>query len=279
MKSQLKDIIYENSPSIYTFDSWKKWNTTMIMVWVHGNELAWPNAVLEIMKNIQVETWKLYFIFANLEALKKNVRQTEKNMNRSFVKNNSWITYEDKRANEIMEILNHSDYLLDVHNTLNEKNSIPFLISEYPELWKYFDVKKIVSWFDTLHPGGSDGYMNSIWKVWLCLESGNIYDEKWPKIAKNGILNFLKYTRNIAWKPKIFSNQEYIDFDKIYKNKTLNFVFAKEFKEFEKIKKGQVIWYDNGKEVLSDRNGYIVFTYIPKNIGDEVFCLGKRKNV
>lgn len=274
MSQQLQNIIEAQSPSIYIFDSEKKGNITTIMVWVHGNELSWPNAIIEIIKTLKIQSWKVFIIFANLKALQQNVRQTEKNMNRSFVQSNTGTTYEDKRAREIMKILEKSDYLLDIHNTLNIENSIPFLISEHPELWKYFDVEKIVSGFDELHPGGSDGYMNEIWKIWLCLESGSIYDPKWPEIAKKWILNFLKYTKNIVGIPETFSNQEYIKFDTIYKNKTLDFKFTKTFEDFEKIEKWQIIWYDGNTEIFSDRDGYIIFTYIPKYIGDEVFCLG-----
>ncbi len=197
-------------------------------------------------------------------------------MNRSFIKDNNGNTYEDERAREIMKILDKSDYLLDIHNTLNEENSVPFLISEYPELWKYFDVEKIISGFDELHPGWSDSYMNSIGKIWLCLESGSIYDPKWQEIAKKGITNFLKYTKNTSWEAETYKNQEFIRFDTIYKNRTLDFKFEKEFLDFEKIQKWQVIWYDGWKKVISDRDWYIVFTYVPKNIWDEVFCLWYR---
>jgi hypothetical protein len=56
-------------------------------------------------------------------------------MNRCFLENNKSETYEDKRVvNDIIPYLLKSDYLLDVHNTLNENNSIPFLISEYSDL-------------------------------------------------------------------------------------------------------------------------------------------------
>lgn len=267
-------MIIKKENSIIKLNSNIPWKTTTIMVWVHGNELSWVNALLQILEDIKIVKWKVYFIFANLKAIEIWERQFEKDMNRCFLENNNWNTYEDKRVMEIIPYLQESDYLLDVHNTLNTWNSIPFLISEYKDLWKYFDVNFIISWFDKLHPGWSDGYMNNIWKIWLCLESGSIYDKKWPEIAKNWILNFLKFTWNIDWKIQKKEKQEFIKFDKIYKNKTLDFKFIKEFFDFEKIKKWQIIAYDWDQEIISDRNGYILFTYIPKKIWDECFCLG-----
>jgi len=273
---KLSEIIDWKTESIYTFDSWKDWNITTVMVWVHGNELAWPQILVKLIKKIDIKFWKVFFIFANLKALEQWVRQVEKNMNRCFVKWNKSGTYEELRAREIMKFLDQSDYLLDVHNTINEQNSIPFLISEHDEIWKFFNVRKIVSWFDELHPWWSDSYMNSIWKVWLCLESWSIYDKNSEIIAENWILNFLKYTWNVDWEAERYSSQEFIKFDYLYKNKTLNFKFTKEFKDFEKIKKWQIIWYDWDLIIKSDRDWFIIFPYIPRNIWDEVFCLWRK---
>lgn len=268
-------MIIKKKDSIIEFDSNNPWNITTIMAWVHGNELSWINAIFEIIKDIKVISWKVYFIFANLKAIEIAERQYEKNMNRCFFEEKMWATYEDNRVQEIIPYLKESDYLLDIHNTLNTKNSIPFLISEYKELWDIFDVNLIISWFDKLHPWWSDGFMNKIWKVWICLESWSIYDKKWPKIAKDGIINFLKYTWNIDWKYTIKKNKTFINFDKIYKNESLNFKFVKDFLDFEKISLWQVIAYDGDKKITSDRDWYIMFTYNPKNIQDECFCLGK----
>ena len=272
MTNKLTNIINWKSSSVIEINWKKPWNTTTIMVWVHWNELSWVNALLEILDEIKIISWKIYFIFANLKALKLNQRQFEKNMNRCFIENNIWTTYEDKRANEITPYLQKSDYLLDVHNTLNKNNSIPFLISEYKELWQYFQVDLVVSGFDELHKWWSDWYMNLIWKKWICLESWSIYDEKWVEIAKNWILNFLKFTKNISGNPKTYEKQKFINFDNIYKNKTLNFRFTKEFLDFEKVNLWQIIAYDWEEKIISQKDWYIVFTYNPKNIWDECFC-------
>ena len=65
-------------------------------------------------------------------------------------------------AQKIIPILRESDILLDMHNTLDPKQSFRFLISEYPDLDRYFPVDKVISGLDTLHPGGSDDLMNRL---------------------------------------------------------------------------------------------------------------------
>jgi hypothetical protein len=168
--------------------------------------------------------------------------------------------------------------LLDIHNTTSFYNSVKFLISEYKDFWKYFDIKYIISWFDNLHPWWSDSYMNSIWKKWFCLEcwSINFWDKKESeKLAEKSIINFLKLTWNINWKVEIFNNQKFIKFDYIYKNKTLNFKFKKNFKDFEKIEAWEIIAYDWEEKIKAKENSYILFSYKPSKIWDECFCLGK----
>ena len=149
------------------------------------------------------------------------------------------------------------------------------MISEYKELSKYFEVKYVISGLDILHPGGSDGFMNTVWKIGLCLESGSIYDPAWPEIAKKWILNFLKWTGNITGAPEEASNQEFINLDYIYKNKTTNFKFTKKFLDFEKVPAGFVIAYDGEEEVKFDEERIILFTHEIKDIGEECFCVGK----
>lgn len=251
------------------------WPTTTIMVWVHGNEKAWINALDELLQDFSIDAGTVYCIYANIQAIKEDKRYIEKNMNRCFLKNISATVYEEQRAQEIISYLNQSDYLLDIHNTTNKENSIPMLISEYPELGKYFAVPYVVSWFDILHPGGSDGYMNTIGKVWLCIECWSIYDANGPMLAKESIINFLRYTRNIAWTHKIYDQQEFVKFDTIYKNKNIEFSFAQKFHDMEKISSGQLIAYDGDEEIRSISEGYLLFPTTPKKIGDECFVLWK----
>lgn len=255
----------------------KKWKTTVIMTWVHGNERSGLATFKKILPNIKIEKWIVYFVTANLKALEKNVRFIEKNMNRCFRKKIKWNTYEENRAREIRKILNKSDYLLDVHNTTN-KISEPFLIWEEVKWWKYFPVKKILSWIDSIEKWWSDGYMLNIWKIWFCLESGSIYDTNWPINAEKSIINFLKLTGNIEGKAQILiNNQKHIACKKMYKCKTNNFNLSRKFKDFDEVKKWEIIWMDGWKKVVAKEDWLVLFPHDSDEIGKEcfVFCIYK----
>ena len=256
-------------PNMIFSYSWSQpWPTTTIMCGVHGDELSWIKALDKLKSNFQVDIGRVFIIYANLEAISQWVRLTEKNMNRCFFDTNTGNTYEEKRVKEILPFLQESDYLLDIHNTLNKKTT-PFLISEHERFSDVFDVPYVVSGLDILHPGWSDGYMNSIGKVWLCLECGYKDDEWWVEFAYNQIINFLKATWNIDGEPQVFKHAKYIHTEFIYKADTIRFEFVKEYGDFDEVKKWEIIWKLDGENVTSENDCIILF---PNNSKNSILC-------
>ena len=263
-------------PWIWHFDSWNPWKIITLMAWVHWDEKSGQTILEELCKNLEIIQGIVYIIpYYNPRAITGNIRQTEKNMNRAFHILPQWDTYEDLRAQELLPIFRESDILLDIHNTLNTENSIPFLISEHSEWNRYFPVDRVISGLDSLHPGGSDGYMNTIGKVWLCIESGSIYDPHGAEIAWESIMNFLRATGNIEWIPQVMENQESYNLDTIIKAKTTDFRFVKKWLDFEWVKQWELIAHDWTESICAPYDGIIVFSHETKNIGDEMCVFGK----
>lgn len=260
---------------VWKFDSWKPWMRVLLMAWVHGNELSGQIILRELIDTICVSHGIVFIIpHANPNAVAQNVRQTEKNMNRAFSIPPQGETYEDKRAQELLPLFEQSDILLDIHNTLGE-NSIPFLISEHPEWNQYFPVDRVIRGLDMLHPGWSDGYMNSIGKKWFCIESGSIYDPQWPEIAKNSIMNFLRATWSIEGAPRITESQSIYQLDVIVKSQSNNVRFIKKWLDFETVHAGEIVGYDWDRVIRAPYDGVILFSYIPTQAGEEICVFGK----
>jgi succinylglutamate desuccinylase len=263
-------------PWVYVLDSRIPWKTTTIMAWVHGNETSGIRILEKLADTLDIVSGKVYLVLqANPRAVSAGVRQTEKNMNRAFHDMPQGSTYEDLRAQEILPILRDSDILLDVHNTLSTENSVPFLISEHSIYDTYFPVDTVVSGLDILHPGGSDGYMNSIWKVWLCIEVGSIYFHDDGHIARQSILSLLSATGNIATLPIPTYDQKKYILDTIVYATSTDFRFSRKWADFEPIYTGEIIWYDGNMPVYAPYDGVIVFSYLPTRIGDEVCVFGR----
>jgi len=268
--------------SIITLSSWLPWKTTTLLAGVHGNEVSWVQALHSFLEQwIPIVSGKVFLIFANIEGLSMGKRYYEKDMNRCFITNTWGSTYEEQRVREILPYLEQSDYVLDIHNTLSPSSFKPFLISEHYEIDNYFDVEYVVSGFDALHPGGSDGYMNSMGKIGLCLEVGSIYDNADALVqkAKGGILNFLKYTGNIAGIPIQYPNKKRILFDTIYRNRFPSFRLVSPLGDFESVKAWQLLGYDGTIPVYADREGTILFARNRESVGEECFCLGNQLNL
>lgn len=263
------------TPEFITLDSGIPGKITTVMAWVHGNERSGIEIIQSLPDVIHVVSGKVFLIIANPRAIEQNVRQTEKNMNRSFHNIPQGSTYEDLRAQEIIPYLKQSDYLLDIHNTTNTENSIPFLISEHPKYDNNFPVEIVVSGLDILHPGWSDGYMNSIGKVGLCIESGSIHFDDDGKVARESVMNFLRTTGNIECVTTSVENQKRYHLDTIIKAKTDKFRFVKKWLDFESVREWELVAFDWDEEIIAPYNGVIVFPHIPKNIGDEMCVFGK----
>ena len=261
---------------IWELNSGKPWKIITLMAWVHGDEKSGQIILFELCESLDITSGIVYIISrANPRAITQNIRQTEKNMNRAFHDIPQWSTYEDLRAQEILPILRASDILLDVHNTINTENSIPFLISEHSEWDTYFPVDIVISGLDILHPGGSDGYMNSIGKIWLCIEAGSIHFDDDGLIARESIMNLLRATGNIEWLPTITASQEKYHLDIIIKAKTTEFQFVKKWLDFEWVKQWELIAHDGIEAIYAPYDGVVVFTHATKTIGDEMCVFGK----
>lgn len=261
---------------IYQYDSWVYWPSVIVMAWVHGNEssgiIALQRFVDEWMFLLQ---WKLTIIFANLDAIEKNTRFVDVNMNRFFGKV-LWYTKEEQRIKEILPYLKEADILLDLHNTI-QLSASPFLITEHKEYASVFDCEYIISGLDNLHPWWSDGYMNSLWKIGLCLECWSIVDDKDQTLdyAYRMVINFLRYLNMIEWSSISYLPSQLIMTDTIYISKYGEFILTKEFGEFEFCKKWQIIWTDWNIPVFAPYDWYILFARNRIQSWIECFVYGK----
>lgn len=269
--------------TIYKFKGKEFGRKVAVFAGIHGNEKPGIVALKKIIKEIEnsslkIKSGEVYFVFGNPKAIEKNVRQTEKNLNRCFLKNNAGKTYEDSRARELMKILDEVDVLLDIHASTNKK-SIPFAITEKNgfELVSKMDFEIVVENFDEYEPGATDGYMKNSGKVGVCLECGYLDgSEKNNDLAYNSILQFLQFYGIIENQIK-FTNkkQKVLRIDGVIKYDDPSFVLVKDFEDFETISAGNLIAKSKKRRYFTEKERVLLFaTNIKRNIGDEAAILG-----
>ncbi|MFH1145855.1 MAG: succinylglutamate desuccinylase/aspartoacylase family protein [bacterium] len=256
---------------------------SIILAGVHGDEKCGVEAVGKILPNLKIERGKVLFCYGNPRAIEANQRFTEINLNRMFksddlLSKNEKESYEYKRAQFLKNYFNQADALLDIHASFTP-NSKPFIICEANAkgIIEYLPVDLIVSGFDKVEPGGTDYYMNSIGKIGICVECGYLGNHESAKIAEESIFAFLKARGHITndANPR---KQSYVRVYDLYMTKTDNFTLSKPFDDFEEISKDQIIGTDGEKEIRVEKESVILFARNRKQVGDEAFLLGEKKN-
>ncbi len=248
-----------------------------IFAGVHGNEKAGVFALERLIKDLEVEAGEVYFVYANPRAIEQDVRYTEKNLNRCFLEKVG-DSYEEKRAKELIPILDESDALLDLHAS-NNKEATPFLVcgEDCSEIVRIFDFEIVSFGWDNIEPGATDGYMYNQGKPGICLECGSVYQSKEnSNLAYNSALKFLNYFGAIS-RPVEYNQkpQKVVQVFQATRKKTEEFSFVKDFADFEKLIPGQVFARDGQEEYVARENECTIFPNSNKKIGDEVFVLGR----
>ncbi len=255
--------------------------TSVILVGVHGNEKCGIQAIEELLPTLKIEMGKLFIIYGNPKAIKDNVRFVDVNLNRlfNFSKDRpmeSSAGYEYGRAEFIKEYLDKADYMLDIHASFTPE-SRPFLICEKRsnQIAKYLPADLVVNGFSKFQHG-TDYYMNNLSKVGICLECGYLSDDRSIKVAKDGILSFLKAIGNL--KGDLYEKkQEIFKLFDMYQTKTDNFKLVKKFSDFELVQEGQLIGKDGDKEIKAKKDGYILFARDRNKVNEEAFLLAEKE--
>lgn len=266
---------------LWTVEGKKPGKTVVVMAGVHGNEVGGIKALKRALDEIKIDSGKVYYILGNLKAIEENKRFIDKNMNRCFLEESlkDPVVYEEKRAVEILPYLNKADALLDLHSSRNEF-SVPFIICEPHS----FHIAKKLSFpirsngWDSIEPGATDGYMNKFGKISICVECGQHLDEEAPNRAFESMKAFLRLMGLIegGLEIKEMDDQREIEVNHIYITKN-NLKRARVFKDFEKIKEGELIGTDGNEKVYCHQDGVIIFSHDIEGSGEEGFILGKEK--
>jgi len=256
---------------------------SMIIVGVHGNERCGIEALEKLLPSLKIDSGLLFLAYGNPEAIRKNQRINEVNLNRMF-KDDSLLSdseknsYEYTRAQFLKIYLNQADALLDVHASFAPE-SRRFIICEpnAKTITDYLPFNLIVHGFDAVEPGGTDYYMNKIGKIGICVECGQLADPISTEVATESIISFLKARGHISADDLVAKEQEKIQMTSLYLGKTDNFQLSEQFKDFAELKAGELIGRDGTEEVRAEKDGIILFATNLDKSGEEAFLFGEYK--
>jgi succinylglutamate desuccinylase len=251
--------------------------TVVIMAGVHGNEKVGIQAFDILEKELKISSGTVYLIHANTIALEKGVRFVESNMNRCFSSENKGVTEEEKRAKEIMAILDTADVLLDIH-AFNDVEGEAFVITNDRSLAmaRILNVPIVSTGWDSIHAGSSDGYMNIKGKIGICIECGPIAKaDMFVPLALDSVYRILAECGLISYIYEKPRQQKHVVVSHSIRKMTDTFSFTRQFKNFEKIPTGFVFAKDGEYTYTAENDECIIFLRPHAVIGGDAAIIGK----
>ncbi len=266
-----------NLPGVTQLIGPNKGKTIVIMAGVHGNEHAGVLALDLLEKGLSIKSGIVYLVRANTEALRQNVRFVENNMNRCFSNSNRGTTLEERRAKELMAILNAADVLLDLH-TFNDTDGEPFVITDEQsvKVAEILDVPIISTGWDKIHIGSADGYVRFQGKVGICLECGPIGEvRRSTSMAIDSIYRVLDYYEMFEYSYPNPTPKKYVSIERSIIKRSNNLSFSKIFKNFEMLPEGRIYAKDGSISFVSNKKECIIFLRPQVPVGGEAAIIGR----
>ncbi len=253
--------------------------TVAVFAGVHGNEKVGFLTLDKIISEIEITAGAIYFAYANPPAIEQHIRAVDKNLNRLFSRETRGDTYEDKRAHELMDIMDECEAVLDLHS-YNSEFGEAFAITESSgyELVAKMNFPIVASGFSGLG-NGTDGYMYKRGKIGICLECGttNRY-ESFLDLAELSVYQFLQYFGCVETTiPYSQVEQKYLDVKEVIYKRTEGFKFSKKFKDFEGLPTGEPFLFDGDVSRTAEEGECIIFPRPDVAIGGEAGIIGKFK--
>ncbi len=265
------------SKKIFIKKGKKQGKTIAIFGGIHGNERVGVEIIEGLCEKLEIDAGVVYLAYGSIEAIEKNVRCGKKNLNRCFVRGGKINSYEDERAQELMDVLDECDALLDLHSFTNPKGQ-PFAICEENgfDIVKQFDVPVISSGWSKLDAGATDAYMYNQGKVGICLECGPHHKlEASLERANMSVDIFLQHFGCID--KEVISDKKkkrHIRVQNTIVRETEDFLFDRDYKNFDLLVEGQIFATDSEKKYVAGKGECIILPTPNELIGGEICLIG-----
>lgn len=270
---------------------------------VHGNEPSGVQALQRVFN--QLEKVKpeingtILGVAGNVKALELGQRYIDEDLNRTWkaesIKNKKKETHEQREMHEIIEILEQypekdftKRYFLDCHTTSSD--SLPYIsvqvVNDNDE-WAHKFPTYIVRGFSDIVYGAIDHYLSRTGLTGFTFEAGQHTNETSVENHEGMIWLYLKEAcqldlSEIKTYPECvenFSEKNAPDqktFEIIHRYGLEDgdeFKMEPGFKNFQKIKKGELLAIKNGKEVFSEWDAYIFMPLYQSQGNDGFFVV------
>ncbi len=270
---------------------------------IHGNEPSGVLTMQRVFKELEKTRPKIkgtiVGVAGNMKALNRDKRYIDEDLNRTWTKENiesgKKDSHEDEEMYEIMEVLKTfpeskftKRYFLDCHTTSSE--SLPYIsVQEVNDNdpWAHKFPTYIVRGFSDLITGDIDHYLSRIGITGFVFEAGQ-HEHKSSVENHEGIIwlalkeaceldvtqlsGYPDCVNNFAEKNAPTQKTFEIEYRHGLKESD-EFKMQPGFKNFQKIKKGELLAIQNGQEIKSEWNAYIFMPLYQAQGNDGFFVI------
>lgn len=298
----------EYSRIIGTYTSNKKGPLLFVTGGVHGNEPSGVKALQKVFEELEktkpVIEGTIVGVVGNKKALNVDQRFIDEDLNRTWtienVESGKKDTQEKNEMFEIIEVLENypevdftKRYFLDCHTT--SAATVPFIsVQEVNDndFWAHKFPTYIIRGFSDIVSGCIDHYMSRTGLTGFVFEAGQHTDGRSVENHEGLIWLALKEACKLDL-TQISCFPECIDtfvkknapdqktFEIIHRHGLMNsdeFIMEPGFENFQKIKKGQLLAYQNGEEIKSEWDAHI-FMPLYQSQGNDGFFVVEQVNV
>lgn len=264
-----------------TFEAFEDGPTLVVLGAVHGNEPCAPQAIRSFIQSLSTGAQKLqkgrviFVPVCNPQAFAQNIRQIDRNLNRSLYPKENKIAYEDHIDPILCRIMDEADYLIDIHSFTDpgtpyvlvhgnfEKDiefasqlGLPDLIYGWAEAYAASGYA-----LDPLENQGTTEYARLNGKtISVTVECGQHVDPASIGVAQRIISSGLRALGMIEGKAEKASPAAVFAIkDGVFKAREGDFI--KQWRNLEPVTKGDIIArYDDGETLAAPYDGYILLS-------------------
>ena len=270
---------------------------------IHGNEPSGVNALKKVFKILEAEkpqiVGTLVGVTGNQRALEKGVRYIDEDLNRTWteknIKSGALDTHEKKEMFEIIEVLERypeadfeKRYFLDCHTT--SSSSKPYISVQKVndnDSWAHQFPTYIIRGFSDIVYGCIDHYLSRIGVTGFVFEGGQhespdaeMHHEGmiWLALSKACGLDLdslQTYPEAVKYMKDMKPNQKTFEIEYRHEIKDgATFKMQQGYKNFQPIKKGELLAIEDGQELTSNWDAYI-FMPLYQSQGNDGFFVVK----
>jgi len=268
---------------------------------IHGNEKCGTIGITRVMEDLNAGRFHItkgqvtFVPICNPRAYEKDVRYTERNLNRYLVPVAEPKTYEGQLGNLLCPLLADCDVVLDIHsytvggaafasvdNTNEKEKEFAAILGAEALIGGWEDAYAATSVNSQKDPDesvGTGGYARRHGAMAVTLECGQHKDPKAPEIAYQAIRNALRYL-DLTDEPKAVASVKpapLVAVTHVFYSDGKG-KFEKPWKNLEEVTKDKPLATSvDGLPIKAPEDGYIVLPKADAASGEEWFYFGVKK--